>query len=255
MGRGRALLLVMPFAVAACSGGAGGDPDAGPGNVDARWFVELHVDVRPHPGASITPLETRIDGELRSSLVRTFDDEAAWTSETLTFELVDGATVVDTFDLDVSSMLDTYPFCSFGEVLQRIDNGMCVYEHGEIHVRNLEVFHAEGAACGPRFDCTPTRCGPTGCETGQKCSVSYLSADRQYSRVECVASGARAVGESCTWQASPGGRVVDDCAAAAVCVDSVCRERCNLYDGNCAPPSTCVPLPRAYEGITACVPP
>jgi hypothetical protein len=255
MGGRRALVLVIALA-AACNGGGGGGDDGGDDDafvpIDARWGpVEYHGSITM-PAA---PLRTRIDGVFRSTVYYEYPDVPAYEAATIRFELLDGEEVIDSFDVDLSEQLemDFGGQCRPGTLFY-VDNSMCGYDHGEIRVSSVHLVHFEGAGCGPQPSCQWSRC-PIACGSGLKCSAAFTSSELRYSRVQCVAAGARTDGETCTFQLGTDGRWSDDCADQLVCLQGTCRPQCRYgVVTDCGSSATCTRMPRAHEQIAGCVP-
>jgi hypothetical protein len=261
MGGRRAVLLVTALA-AACNGGGGGgggdddasiDSDAGV-SIDA-WGPVRYSGVASEPViAPIAPLRARIDGVERMTLERTYDTEADWRAATITFELLAGDQIVDSYTVQPAAAFDAVMGgqCQPGRLLHDVINTMCVYDHGEIRLCNLWLIHPEGAGCGPGG---LPQCPFSGCGTGRKCSAAFLANDLMYSRVQCVAAGARTGGETCAFQMGSDGRWSDDCADQLVCLQGICRPRCRFEVVNdCGTSATCTRMPRAHQEIAGCVP-
>ncbi len=80
-----------------------------------------------------------------------------------------------------------------------------------------------------------------GCQTNERCSVIWESTDPLAGRVNCVADGVRALGESCA--ISEFG--IDDCEDGLLCWEFIdgdprCAEICSTANGDSCTSGTCV---------------
>lgn len=242
MGRGWSVLgLLALLALPGCDAGDEPGVDAPP-----AWGPVTYVARIFPPDDTLGTLTARVDGEAATRITRSYRDLAAFEAARITFELLDGDTVVDR--LTVSPMGNATSCPTIDEPTQ-IDHVMCGYRHGELRYHSISVQDTHGVCVGDAL--CRSRCDEGPCESGMKCASSFSSGALRYSRPDCVPAGDRLAGEACTYAAGADGRYTDDCSAATLCVGGTCRPRCSR---GCSADEVCdTPAGHAPE-LTVCLP-
>lgn len=141
------------------------------------------------------------------------------------------------FDLfEIGSVCDCEPWA-----VPTCENNHCGYDVGEW-------------CLGPICDAVDQ----TGCGVDEKCTWVQIDSANDVGTLDCVANGAIAVGEACTYGADGQSTGFDDCAAGGICVDGTCRTICHGSPDSCTAPETCVAQPGIFpdtSDLGACTPP
>ena len=90
----------------------------------------------------------------------------------------------------------------------------------------------------------------TGCASGEKCTWAEEVANPDLGRTDCVAAGAAAEGDACTYSDHADGNY-DDCAAGLYCIGGVCTEICGQAENvNCDANEACVLISGLFTDTT-----
>jgi hypothetical protein len=244
---------VVLVAIAACGGedeavvtdAADVPPDA---CVVLDPVVELTIHVGTLDGAD-PRLTATIDGEA-PPVVRRFDslEEASDARIDLAVQF-DGAEIGRYPDQRAYSYC-LLPGCRTTQITSTV--AWCLAPGGDLRYGNQADESEDGFCAADGFCTTGCRFEDGSCGDGERCGTTYLHPELTIAAVQCVPTGPRALGETCSHGPPGVGTGHDDCGDGLLCLDGTCVEGCTQPFGSSCDEGYCQERDDLPPGVGWC---